>query len=383
MIWPWVLLTFGGICGMVFPYLVYPLLLGLRPRRAALPKNPAPAEWPAVSVILTAYNAANRIGEKIGELLALEYPGRLEIVVVDDGSDDHTGELATRAGAHQVLQLNERKGKSAAQNAGAAKAEGEILVFTDVAVSVRRDALVPLVKELLAPGVGCVTGVDESMAAPGQDANRGAGVYTRWEIKLRNLEAATGTLLGVNGCWYAIRAAHRPLVPASCVDDLYVPLAVVDRGLRVAFAPQAVAEVRRTAGLGEEFRRRVRTFAGGMFTLLDVQHDLPRAVRKLRWRLWGHKWLRWLSPLFAILALYGSYGLSLRWPWTWFLFVAQVAAWLTVLLGVSLSAVRVPLPRLLRLAMFLGLIQVAMAVAWLRVLMNRPYVTWEPTRRLW
>lgn len=56
----------------------------------------------------------------------------LEIVVVDDGSDDETAEKARAAGADVVLRLPENRGKGAAVKAGVLAASGRVVVFTDV-----------------------------------------------------------------------------------------------------------------------------------------------------------------------------------------------------------------------------------------------------------
>ena len=53
----------------------------------------ARASWPRVSVVVCAYNAADTIGECLTSLDALDYPD-FEVIVVNDGSTDRTGEIA-------------------------------------------------------------------------------------------------------------------------------------------------------------------------------------------------------------------------------------------------------------------------------------------------
>ena len=67
------------------------------------------------------HNEAARIGEKVRNLLALEYPpDRMQILVVGDGCTDRTLELALLEGNGliEVIDLPERRGKAAALNAG-------------------------------------------------------------------------------------------------------------------------------------------------------------------------------------------------------------------------------------------------------------------------
>lgn len=56
-----------------------------------------PAVWSAVAVVIPARNEADVIAESVGSLLRQDYPGPLSVTVVDDDSDDDTGEMAKAA----------------------------------------------------------------------------------------------------------------------------------------------------------------------------------------------------------------------------------------------------------------------------------------------
>lgn len=86
------------------------------------------AEWPRISVVVCAYNAAGSIEECLASLERSDYPD-LEVVVCDDGSTDDTLTLARRF-PFIVMELP-RIGLSAARNAGTAAASGEIAAFLD------------------------------------------------------------------------------------------------------------------------------------------------------------------------------------------------------------------------------------------------------------
>ena len=99
------------------------------PRRA-----PSPGE-PRLSVILPAYRAEEVVGPSVARLrealAGVADDGGLQIVVVDDGSDDGTTEAANGV-ADLVVTLPENRGKGAAVRAGMLAATGRTRVFTDI-----------------------------------------------------------------------------------------------------------------------------------------------------------------------------------------------------------------------------------------------------------
>jgi glycosyltransferase involved in cell wall biosynthesis len=83
-----------------------------------------------ISVVVPAYNAARTVAQTLDALLAQTSPAD-DIVVVDDGSKDHSREVLEpyRGRVHLVFQAN--GGVSAARNRGVAEATGEWVAFCD------------------------------------------------------------------------------------------------------------------------------------------------------------------------------------------------------------------------------------------------------------
>jgi glycosyltransferase involved in cell wall biosynthesis len=81
-----------------------------------------------ISVIVPAHNEAIHIGRLVSRILSL-YPS-LEVIVIDDGSTDRTGDAAQEAGAI-VYRHPYNLGNGAAIKSGVRIASGEILVFMD------------------------------------------------------------------------------------------------------------------------------------------------------------------------------------------------------------------------------------------------------------
>lgn len=119
-----------------------------------------PGDAPSVSVIIPAYNAASTIGACIRAVLAAEYEGPVEVIVVDDRSTDDTVEIAAGMGCRLVRQTR-NGGPAQARNDGARVARGEILIFVDADTQMRRDSILEAVRALSRDGVGAVSGMYE------------------------------------------------------------------------------------------------------------------------------------------------------------------------------------------------------------------------------
>ncbi len=106
---------------------------------------PVPDRSPALSVVVPAFNEADRLPDGVARLReaveagALD-PSQTELVLVDDGSTDGTGEQARRLLAPmpwaRVVRLDRNTGKGAAVRAGEALARGAVVAFTDADMAI-------------------------------------------------------------------------------------------------------------------------------------------------------------------------------------------------------------------------------------------------------
>lgn len=111
---------------------------------------------PSVTVVLPAYNAAGIVGGNIARLRAELSYDPLEIIVVDDGSEDDTAAEAREAGADLVIEFPRNSGKGAAVKEGVLAANGEIVAFTDVDLSYGPEVIQEAVKAVQEGALACV-----------------------------------------------------------------------------------------------------------------------------------------------------------------------------------------------------------------------------------
>jgi biofilm PGA synthesis N-glycosyltransferase PgaC len=294
---------------VTYTYLGYPLWLLLRsrwrPRPVSVrPDSSNPADLPLVSIVIAVHNEAESLPQKMRNLSELDYPrDRYEIIVVSDGSTDSTDRImaAQRNERLHFFVLPEHAGKAVALNRALAAAQGEIVVFTDARQAIDPGALRYLVAKFADPAVGCVSGELVLGDAIAGAAGQGLGLYWRLEKKIREWEAASGSVIGASGALYAARKDLLEEIPAGCLlDDVYLPLHVARQGKRVLFEPRALA-YDHVANPQQEFRRKVRTLTGN-YQLLQLAPWLLTERTSIRFRFVSHKLFRLWVP-FALVGL--------------------------------------------------------------------------------
>jgi cellulose synthase/poly-beta-1,6-N-acetylglucosamine synthase-like glycosyltransferase len=294
----WEVMFWAASALLAYVYVGYALIAAIRARLRPNGRTRAPIE-PHVSIVVVAYNEAERVAARVENLLALDYPkDRLEIVIASDGSTDDT---VRRARAHgvTVLPFFQRRGKAAVLNAVVPHLRGDIVVFADARQRFEPGTLRALVENFADPNAGAVSG--ELVLTAGDRtvaAGRGTAMYWRYEKFIRSTEGRADSTVGATGAIYAIRRALFERIPDDTIlDDVVIPLRIVRRGFRVLFEARARAYDRASATARQEFTRKARTIAG-TFQLFARERWLwnPRGNR-LWFETMSHKALRLALPL--------------------------------------------------------------------------------------
>ncbi len=218
-------------------------------KRIRGPGTPAESDGPkpVVTVLIPAFNEEKVIVTTIERILSSDYPN-LDVLVIDDGSKDHTAYIARSHFRDErrvsVLSIP-NGGKANALNVGMEHAKGEVVVALDADTQFERTTISRLVRWFGDPEIGAVAG----NAKVGNRIN----MITRWQaleyIVAQNLErralSALDTLTVVPG---AVGAWRRDVLrelggfPADTLaEDQDLTIAIQTQGYRVQFDPSAVA----------------------------------------------------------------------------------------------------------------------------------------------
>jgi cellulose synthase/poly-beta-1,6-N-acetylglucosamine synthase-like glycosyltransferase len=293
-----ILFLISAVCVflLLYPYIVYPVLLARAPRQAIVP-----GEWnTTVSLLFCAFNESGSLDSKLQNLerLKARRPD-LEILVYDDVSDDDTAHrLAERPDLVVLVRGEERSGKAAGMKRLAALANGEILVFTDANVLCAPDAIDRLLSYYVDPEIGGVCGTllyEKGHLSP--TAEIGAD-YWRLDERLRTLESETGNVMGGDGSIFSIRRALYPQFPDTVLDDFAVSMSVVFAGKRLVKAPDVLAYENSISSRSEEWRRKMRIGARAYHTHAWMRPQLRRMKRLDRFKYVSRKMLRWFGGAF-------------------------------------------------------------------------------------
>lgn len=371
----------GSIALLAYIYVGYPLLAILLGQLVRSPIARGP-RMPTVTMLITAYNEEKHIAEKIRNVLALDYPRELlDIVVASDASDDATDEIVRGFAPSrvQLLRIEGRLGKTACQNAAAAEARGEILVFTDATTMLDPGSLRAMVGNFHDARVGCVAGRLIYVSRQDDPTGRGGRSYWRYESLLRTAESDLGSLIGVSGQLYAVRReVYRPIAP-DLISDFVIAMVVREQGLRTVLEPEAVCYEETLDRADRELSMRVRVTLRSLYAIATKRHLLnPLRYGAFAWQLVSHKLLRYLAPVFLLTALGANIALAAQGQYV-ALLLLQLAALAAGVVG-SLQLRVLRKSRLLTQPYYFLLTNVASAISLIRFARGEKVVTWTPVR---
>lgn len=311
--------------GFMNAFMAGSILLDRRPRRRRL------AEYPGVTVLVACYNEAANIGDTLTSLFAQDYPGPLEVLVLDDGSTDDSAAIAERAIAaatvaerhrFRVVRGERNVGKAGVLNRGLAMASHELIVTIDGDSWAYRDALTHIVERYhndpphtrAVAGSVLVRNSRHNWLTRAQEWDYFHGIAA---VK-RMQSLYHGTLVAQGAFSLYDRAALRDVGgwPESVGEDIVVSWALLSRGWRIGYAEDAILFTNVPDRLAQFARQRKRWSRG----LFEAFRAYPGLLVKPRMSLMFIWWNLLFLPLdlvytFAfipgvVLALFGHYWIA-------------------------------------------------------------------------
>ncbi len=374
----WIFIAF-----LFYIYIGYPLILYFINKLVKSKFDYSTVEYiPVISLIIPARNEEKIIEKKIRNCLELDYPeNKLEIVIVSDNSTDKTDEIVRKFSKKNVklISLQERHGKTEAQNMASKLASGEILVFSDANAMYIPEALKHLASHFINPEVACVSGElcykNPNKSIVGHEEN----FYWQYEKFIKKQEDQIGTILGVNGSIYAIRKAKYIPLEKDMISDLIEPLEIVYRGGKIIYESRAISYEEASISFEDELNRKRRIVSRSIYSLLKHPWLLnPFKNPMMVFELISHKILRWLSPIFMIFILIINLFI-LKQVFYISIFYIQMLFYLLSILGCVLRGNKA-LPSFFFIPYYVYILGYSSILGIVDVIHKKDFMTWEPIR---
>ena len=223
---------------------------------------------PALSIIVPARNEESNLRQLLPSLSALDYPGQVEVIVVDDNSDDETALVARNHGA-LLLQLDELPqgwlGKPHACHQGATLANGDWFLFTDADTVHTPDGPAQAVGYVLENSLDGLTSHLQHVANGWLDSS---ALTTAYAALFAGLPAVNKTL---NGQYVLIRrdvyekSGGFAAVRQESMEDLAMGHQLSSCGFKAPMVRgEAVAKVTMYRSIGHLWRGMVRISSGSL-----------------------------------------------------------------------------------------------------------------------
>jgi biofilm PGA synthesis N-glycosyltransferase PgaC len=249
--------------------------------------------WPAVTVVIAAFNEEQGIVATLERIAELAYQGPLQVILADNNSTDRTAELAEEAALRLGLRYRRvfeaKPGKHNALNAALATVSTPVVVTVDADTYLQREALTLLVARFASTPQGQhVCACAGALVA----ANPQASYVTRmqgWDYRLgingvKRMQAAYNSALVSQGAFSAYSTEDLRAVggwPDAIGEDIVLTWTLLaSRGI-VQYEPVALAFTAVPERLGALMSQRSR-WARGMFEGLRTHPPLrqPRVLAK-------------------------------------------------------------------------------------------------------
>lgn len=317
----------GDFWGAILAYVFfYPVLMSMvwmvggisfylrferRPHRI-VNQPPVREDYPLIAVLVPCFNEEANVEETIEALMDLHYPN-YEVIAINDGSQDRTGELlnqmAERFPRLRVIHQLQNQGKAVGLNTAALLTHADILLGIDGDARLDPHSLNWLVRHFDYPEVAAVTGNPRVRNRSTLLGRIQVGEFSSIVGLIKRAQRSVGLVFTVSGVITAFRRSALHEVgywsPDKLTEDVDISWKLQLAGWEVRFEPRALCWILMPETIDGLWKQRLRWSTGGTQVLLDYWPQLLQLKTARLWPLFIEYGMSMLwACLFALLAVY-------------------------------------------------------------------------------
>ncbi len=289
---------------------------------------------PPVSILVPCHNEGDNLRETIEALHNQNYPD-FEIIAINDGSTDNTGEMLEALGRQyprlRVVQLAENRGKAMALCMGALASPNEFLICVDGDTLLDANATAWIMKHFLdGCRVGAVTGNPRVRTRSTLLGKIQVGEFSSIIGLIKRAQRIYGRVFTISGVVAGFRKSALQEVDYWSTDaiteDIDVSWKLHLSGWDIRFEPNALCWILMPETFKGLWSQRLRWAQGGVEVFIRY---LPQILHLRQRRLW----LLFAEYLVSMLWAYTILSLIVLWPMMQFIPQMEGVATFSILPG--------------------------------------------------
>jgi len=229
---------------------------------------------PDVSVIIPCYNEEKNIAKCLEQIYDLNYSGKIEVIVIDDGSVDGTSKILDefkKKHRNLVVLKGKHQGKSESLNLGVKHSKYEIILAVDADTFIDKESLKRLVKPLKEEKIGATNG-----SCLVENTNNLFNLFQRIEFHYNNLVRKSFSRVFKNGIWFfgAFACYKKSVLKKiggfkmdTMTEDMDTAMEIYKYGYRTVNVHDALCRTIVAAKAKNFFEERTRWWIGALQTL--------------------------------------------------------------------------------------------------------------------
>jgi biofilm PGA synthesis N-glycosyltransferase PgaC len=249
------------------------------------PEAKEPESYPSLTVLVAAYNEEKVIAHTLKTIQGQDYPSRIEIIVIDDGSTDETMAILKSLPDKNIKVIaGQHQGKAASLNLGLAAVTTDLIITVDADTHLLPHSIKQIVRHLLSSlpdtaavaGCVCVKNSRASAMSKMQEWN-----YFNEITATKRLQSLYQGTLVAQGAFSIYRKAALLAVggfPLCLGEDIVLTWSLLEHNYRVGFAEQAYAFTDVPVTYKKLFYQRSRWMSG----MLEALFSHPKLLFKNR-----------------------------------------------------------------------------------------------------